>query len=211
MAIVITPSGKKLNYKSKNEKFSIIEISEYLDGIVKPVFAGNNWIFVNENGIQLKLPYNQVASAMLGFNIYGLCLIVSQDELPCQFFILNENQNMKNYQQINRNNFESAGGIDYSGDEFLSNIYKKEQEKLRIKQIYLQAYKNLIENKIPFEELKNNFIVYKENDNIINTSDYESRIDILNKLIDFFTEEEDYEKCIEFVKLKTYLEESENG
>lgn len=217
MAVVITVQGKKINYKPQRGKFTIQEISEYLDGLVEPTFIGNNWVFVNKNGIQLRLPYNQYASAIMGFNIYGLCLIVPQEELPCQFFLNDKNNELLDKQDIDElfeytepNYYiKNINYNEFDNNENKEDLYTKFQndeiEKNKLDILYYSAYKNLIEKHVPFNKLIKKFIIFDDGINIIDVPTTESQIKILDKMITYFSEKEEYEKCIEILKLKNYI------
>jgi len=232
MAMVITPTGKNKKHEPINGKtFTIYEISKYLDGLVEPAFIGNNWVFMNKNGLLLKMQYNEYASKMMGFDIYGLCLIIPQEELPCQFFLAddeyeNENENEDEYKdnkyqndteyketkhQQNESDYMPNDDIE-SVDNILSKIYQKEKETKKLKFLYEQAYKNLILSKKSYYDLlnKNNFIIYENESNVFDCPTKESKIQMLQDMITFFINTEEYEKCIELLNLKLFIEENDN-
>jgi hypothetical protein len=228
MAMIITPTGKNKKHKPINGKtFTIYEISKYLDGLVEPAFIGNNWVFINKNGSLLKMQYNEYASKMMGFDIYGLCLIVPQEELPCQFFLADDEYENDEYENDNYESNESNAEYketkhqqnesDYmlnddieAMDNVLSKIYQKEQEVKKLKIFYEQAYKNLISSNKSYYDLLQNFIVYENENNVFDCPTKESKTQILQNMITFFINIEEYEKCTDLLNLKLFIEENDN-
>ena len=210
MASVIYPDGNVVAIKPKNKLFTLIEISKFLEGIVEPSFIGNNWVFVNKNGLLMRKKFNLTASEMMGFEIFGSCMLISNEELPCQFFMIGEefDENDPN-DEFYPDDYHEDEEIDNLDNKLMNEKVKqptKEEEEAAIDYLYSEAYKNLIDSNIPFEELMKNFIIYKDELSTITPNTVEDRVLMLKNMIEHYIKKEQYEKCTKITKLLNYIE-----
>jgi len=187
--MTILRSNGKTEDIIKDEPVTILEISKIINGLVEPVFIGEFWVFTCKNGQRLKRDLNEKASNILNFDIYGDVVLAKDTELTPSFFIPPDV--MKEIKSISDNlvnNLVTQNGDDDSGD-----LPKIDDEKV-LNSIMNEAYKRIMGT--PFDDLMKNFIIFDDGIKkvTINTN-YNDRIDAVNKLLDFFIEQEDYNKC----------------
>lgn len=204
MGVVITPSGEHKRLKpQEGEVFSLWEISEILDGIVDIAFIGNKWIFINKLAHKRQFPYNETASLIFNYPIAGLCIVLNEEELPPQFLIPDKIKEVENY--LHENNDET----------YLKNDSFKKMEKdktsgdnSKMKEDTLkEAYYLLFETGKDIDEIPNNFIIYRKGNKVIDLSnDIDKQMHLLNELMNFYLELEEYEKCSNISKLIDYLQ-----
>lgn len=75
-AVEILPAGPKWTLKEMQEK-----VGGYIELVGRTNMAPGNLMFVNEDGLSLRLPENRRAGLMAGCRIVGDALIVSQEEV----------------------------------------------------------------------------------------------------------------------------------
>lgn len=193
MAKVIKPTGEIFELMPENEKFTIEELSKLLGGLVAILFIEDKWIFVNKNGLQLKFEYNVNASKYVGFHIYGYCIIAKQNELPSQFFMVNEEEMT-----------EDQDTQDLEPSQVLE-TQEGENMELLISDMCEKAYTELIAKNRPYDKLDDRFVIYSKDNYKAIVESFEDRIKVIDTMIDYFSGKEEYEKCSRILNLKKYL------
>ncbi|BCR35188.1 DUF3846 domain-containing protein [Mariniplasma anaerobium] len=76
--LIITPDYKVEIVKAKDECFSLKELQEYVNGYIE-LYPTNNktyHIIVNEEGLLMRLPLNQLSSKLYGIHAVGNVVII---------------------------------------------------------------------------------------------------------------------------------------
>jgi hypothetical protein len=203
MATLLKINGEKEELFPTDETFQLKEISQIIDGIVEPIFIGEYWLFYCRNGKVLDRPLNNIASDMIGLPVYGNVVIANDSELTKSFFVppdLIEEIRRMNFQLMQQPLTDNKLGdiTDPISEEQL-----QEQLQEEVKELIQEGYKKLIESGKSFDELMLNFELFNNGiQKIVVPPDKERRLKAVQKMIDYFTEHEEYEKCLKLQSFK---------
>lgn len=180
----------------KEGPYTIAEISNILDGIVIPLFFGEFWIFYLKTAESDPALLNKKASDILRMNIYGNVILAKDTELTPSFFFPPEIQ--KDIKEI-----ASKMASNMMEDETFRNELEINEEEVKSK-IMNEAY-DIITTK-SFSSLMKDFVIYNDGiKKVYINANYEDRIEVINIMLNYFTEKEEYDKCIEINKFKNKL------
>lgn len=183
MATVIYPDGTREKINMDNhKKLKMSDISKLLGELIQPLYYKNKWVFFVKNGFLKKMGYNLIAEGMIGYPIFGPVLIVEPNELSDNF--LNKENN----------------NLEYAGFDKTNENYERINEN---ETIYNTLYNSTFGKKMSHYEIMNNFILIENGKKINLSNNITEQIEHLNNMIDIFSENEEYEKCI---LIKGYLD-----
>lgn len=194
MATLLKTDGTKEAIMPMSEVFSLREISLILNGIIEPIFIGEYWLFYCKNGKGLNLPLNQPATNMIGMEVYGSIIIASDSELSPTFLIPPEI--VHEIKAVGQRIMDKQQPV---AEEDIPEELKEQA----LDSIMESGYKFLISEGREFDSIMTNFELYNDGiDKIVIGPDKVKRIGAIDKLINHFSEKEDYEKCANLTKFK---------
>lgn len=201
MATILRTNGKREEYTCKDNHITIAEISTIVNGLVEPLFIGEFWFFLCKNALRLKRDLNNQASEILGMEVWGDAIIAKDTELSPTFFF--PEQVIK---EIKVMSAQMAKKIIKDNPEISESKVTDEEKIEATNHLMHEGYKNLIESGKSFQLLMKNFEIYNDGVNVINVPPVlEARIDATNILIDYFTKNEEYDKCAKLIELKNKI------
>jgi len=216
MATILKTDGTKVMVLPVGEVFTLKEISTIIDGIVEPIFIGDYWIFHAKNGNFLDRGANNTASVMVGFEIFGPIILAKDDELSPSFFIppdvireiKNVGKQLTNKQPPAPPDFPGEQQPEQPEPSEGGDKLSDEEKKEAMGRLLNEGYRMLIQSGKPFESLMQNFELFNDGvQKITVPANRERRIGAITKIIDYFTELEEYEKCAELVKFKNKVDD----
>ena len=148
-------------------KFTLDDITTLVDGIVEFCFFKNVCFFYNKHGHILNMPANQNATVLLSYPISGICLVIESSELSSPFFTSDYNNDSE--KQIEED--------EYSIYTKTFNCIFNNNTESEIK----SCKRFLLPNNITLDMSKE--------------SDIDKFVVVLNSLLEFFLQREEYEKC----------------
>lgn len=189
MGYLITDKNERILIEPMNRiTYSVREISNLIGGIVEPLFLGNYWIFRNKNTENLNL--NSKLTDVLNIPIYGKCFLASENELEPYFFfpkeqllkMINSDPNLiKKIYDENYNENVNTANEDIEREDAFNILF------------------NEIFNKKTLKKMKFSY------DNIVKDIETVDKINLLEEMLLFFQELEEYEKCQKIVDFQKYL------
>lgn len=205
IAYLIKPDNEKVEIKPKSHRFHLKEISEYIDGLVEPLFVGKWWLFKSRTRKGLKK--NSELSEKMNIPIYGNCLLIDEDLLEPYFFFPEE-LILATAKEIAEKKLSELH-IDPLKDEneemgVIDTV--KEAESKRF--IYNDTYDAIFSGK-NITSILREISIYDDGYRRFNIAP-SKQLEFLYDFLDFFIEKEEYEKC---EKIKKVIEqvEKKNG
>jgi hypothetical protein len=212
MAVKITSEAIVRTIKPSREHFTLDELNSHVEGWIEPLKVGPFWVMYKENSKESGKEYNQVASFFFDVPIYGTVLIVPPQQMPTEWelagpedfrytadqidagFLTSLQNSLMMYRTFNTQvekeiipkeewSYKPTGEIDENTANFFKEVYQTIIDQKNIEQI-----------------------LYEDEETIIRTDTIEDKIKTLQLMIDYFIEEEEYEKC---AALKKYITEIE--
>lgn len=181
-----------------DEKFTLIELSNILNSVVEPLFFNEWWIFKSRNIFHLDI--NGEATRILGFPIYGDVIFIMSDMLSDTFFF------PKEIISSMVDELKQQAGLE-SYDDTVNPKEPLDDESVNL--IMQKIYSVLFESNKTYDQLLSSYKDGQGVDLILNGNKKES-LDNLNKLLQYFINIEDYEKCKNIKELYKYLEDFMN-
>lgn len=192
--ILVNTDGTRVNITQKIE--SIKTISELLNGIIEPIALGEWWVFKLRD---IRTDLNNDITKIINIPTYGPCILAKEDELPKYFFYPKEWFKKK------------------ENDDIYEDVLNKKSDSLyNIKEdddtndIELSALNDLYYNLFPVDKNVDYKLLDKEiNKKLKKDPEYLSastyQIEMMDKMLEVFIEEEEYEKCNNIYNLKKYI------
>lgn len=229
MAKLIKVNGDIIEVKPKKDKFTLKEINEMIGEYVYPFFNYEHWVFINNFIKPTTKNHNKEASDLLQIHISGDCLVAVESELlpifliSHDFFTIIEDVMGKYIDELNKifdimdEEEMEDGDEDEDNDEIRDLIIKeksveeddREIQRKRYEYLMEETYKNLIELNISFKDILKRFIIFRSNIKYIEIeNDKEKRIELIDSLLKYYINKEEYEKCKKIGVLKDYIEKN---
>lgn len=193
MGVILKSDGRKEEIRPRDGHFTLLEISNLLDGLIVPHFVGEYWLFINVTGFKQGLSFNEPASALFNYPIAGSCFIALVDELPPQFFLSDKNET----------NIEDGPSTIERRNSPIENSSNKEESKSdKHYELCAQTYNKIFSKNRTNKNIKKRFLIITKNNETKDISNnISSQIEILNTLLNTFLHNEEYERCQRIVDL----------
>ena len=214
MAVKITSDAIVRVIKPVSHQFNLDELNDQVEGWIEPLKIGPIWVMYKEKAKEEGEPLNQVASFFFDVAMYGTVLVVPAQEMPTEWDLMED----KDYEY-------SSGQVDsgflsslqqalvynrvFNKDDNFKGFTKEEwsyepsdEINEEVKDFFRKAYDSIVSTHLT----KDNTVLFEDDDVIIKTPSNEDRIKTIQQMIDYFVEEEEYEKCGKLLKLKEDLQ-----
>lgn len=212
MAIKITSDAIVRTVKPALQQFSLNELNDHVDGWIEPLKIGPIWVMYREKAKENGEPPNQLASFFFDVAMHGAVMIVPPQQMPSEWELMEDTDYRYSSDQID-SGFLSAlhqalvlnRFIDIPDADELTSFMKEEwsyQPSDEIsdneKDFFRKVYDTIIKQKLKKEDT----VLFEDDDVIVKTETNEDRIKALQQMIDYFVEEEEYEKCAKLLQVK---------
>ena len=197
---IMRPAGRK---------FELQDLNESVDGFIEPFKIGPVWVMYDEEAKKKGEPLNTIASFFFQVAMHGTVLVVPSQQLPSDWDVSEPEDyrftadeidtgvliSLQNALMYNRVFGNSRDPLE-TFERYLPKeewVYKPDTEKVddNTKDFYRQVYDFISSNPDSF---KKNILIDEESVTVRVDSD-EDRELIVNQMIEFFLETEEYEKC----------------
>jgi hypothetical protein len=218
MAIKVSVTGEILKILPLHNYFNINEMEHFVGGWPYPIKIGPIWVIQNEELIKTQEDKNNLASRFFRSNMFGDILILSSHELPAEWDLLDDNDKKYTPEEIEAGFIKSLTEmVIYENFYYPINspelknvnkhkkteyIYSPEKQKVfdeDFKVFLKNAFDHIIEN-------KEDFIVYKDENNIVKVENKNDKLKTLEQMLNIFVEEENYEVAAKIRDLKFMIE-----
>ena len=215
MAIKITSEAIVRTVKPEFTQFSLKELNDHVEGWIEPLKIGPIWVMYREKAKEDGEKLNQLATFFFDVPMYGTVMVVPPQQMPEEWDLMEEHDHRYSSDQID-SGFLSAlhqalvlnRFIDKPTADELTSFMKEEWSYLpsnevgeEEKEFFRKNYDTLINPNLN----KDDTVLFEDDDIIVKTSNNEDRIKTLQQMIDFFVEEEEYEKCAKLLQVKEKL------
>lgn len=222
MAVQIdSDSIVKVIQPSNDRKFSLEELNNLVEGFIEPLKIGPVWILYDEKAKKNRTEENAVASFFFGLPLYGKVLVVPSQELPDSWDVLDEFDRKYTADDVNNgfllslqksliqyrvygvpghNRLDNLKEAFQGQEEWMYQPPNKAELDENTADFYTQVYEYITKHPDMFK--KN--IILNKSDLIIKIESQVDRERMLNQMIEFFVEKEEYEKCSSLKSLITF-------
>jgi hypothetical protein len=212
MAIKITSDAIVRTVKPALQQFSLNELNEHVDGWIEPFKIGPIWVMYREKAKENGEPLNQLASFFFDVAMHGTVIVVPPQQLPLEWELMEDKDYRYSSDQID-SGFLSAlhqalvlnRFIDKPEADTLTSFMKEEwsyqpsdETSDNEKDFFRKVYDTIIKQNLKKEDT----VLFEDDDVIVKTETNEDRIKALQQMIDYFVEEEEYEKCAKLLQVK---------
>jgi hypothetical protein len=211
MAIKITTEAIVKVIKPKGQQFSLEELNEQVDGWIEPLKIGPLWIMYREKAKEEGEEMNQIASFFFDVAIYGTVMVVSPQEMPTEWDLLDESENSWTADQI-ESGFLTALQSALIYNRLMNSKIKdtspisKEEWSFKpsdevddsLKDFFRKSYDLIVAHK----DKPDATLLFEDDTVIVRTANKTDHIKALDQMINYFIEEEEYEKCAQLQKIK---------
>jgi hypothetical protein len=212
MAIKITSDAIVRTVKPALQQFSLNELNDHVDGWIEPLKIGPIWVMYREKAKENGEPLNQLASFFFDVAMHGTVMVVPPQQMPPEWELMEDPDYRYSSDQVD-SGFLSAlhqalvlnRFIDKPTADELASFMKEEwsyQPSNEIgddeKDFFRKVYDTLVKQNLKKEDT----VLFEDDDIIVKTASNEERIKALQQMIDYFVEEEEYEKCAKLLEVK---------
>lgn len=212
MAIKITSDAIVRTIKPTHQQFSLNELNDHVDGWIEPLKIGPIWVMYKEKAKENGEPLNQIASFFFDVAMHGTVMIVPPQQMPVEWDLMEDTDYRYSSDQVDTG-FLSAlhqalifnRFMDKPTMEELDSFMKEEwsyQPSEEIgdeeKDFFRKVYDTLIKQNLKKEDT----VLFEDEDIVVKTTSNEDRIKTIQQMIDYFVEEEEYEKCARLLEVK---------
>jgi len=195
--------------RPEGRKFNLQDLNDSVDGFIEPFKIGPVWVMYDEEAKKKGEPLNTIASFFFQVAMHGTVLVVPSQQLPSDWDVAEpEDYNftpdeidtgvlisLQNALMYNRVFGGTRDPLD-TFEKYLPKeewVYKPEPENFdeNTKDFYRQVYDYISKNPDSF---KRNIII-DETSVTVRVETQEDREMIVNQMIEYFLETEEYEKC----------------
>lgn len=210
MAVKITSEAIVQTVRPSREYFTLDELNSHVEGWIEPMKVGPFWLMYKENSKESGKEYNQVASFFFDVPIYGTILIVPPQQMPIEWELTDPNDFRYTPDQIDAGFLTSLQNSLMMYRNFNTQVEKEilPKEEWSYKptgeidentaEFFKKVYQTIIDQKSVDQ------ILYEDEETIVRTDNIKDKITTLQLMIDYFVQEEEYEKC---AALRNYVNE----
>jgi hypothetical protein len=213
MAIKIDPESIVRVIRPTNHKFYLDELNDHVEGFIEPVKIGPVWVMYDEKAKEKNLPENKVASFFFNVALYGTILIIPPQQLPEEWDIMDDEDRRYSSDDIDSGFLLSLQNALMHNRVFgTPGTYNIENLKDRFtpqeEYTYTPPHKDFIDENTPDfyqqvydfitanpEQFKKN-ILLSSGTLLIKIEKEEDKERMLNQMIEYFVQQEEYEKCV---------------
>jgi len=212
MAIKITSDAIVRTVKPTFQQFSLTELNDHVEGWIEPLKIGPIWVMYREKAKENGEPLNQLASFFFDVAMHGTVMVVPPQQMPTEWELMEDTDYRYSSDQVD-SGFLSAlhqalvlsRFMDKPTVDELDSFMKEEwayQPSDEVgdeeKDFFRKAYDMLIEQ----NHKKDDTVLFEDDSIIVKTVSNEDRIKTIQQMIDYFVEEEEYEKCAKLLQVK---------
>ena len=221
MAILITEEAVVKTVVPKKSFFNIEELNEIVEGWIEPLKVGPLWVIYKEDITRGSL--NEVASMVFRMPLRGKVLVVPVQQLPCEWDLMDEEDRHYTAEEVDCGFLLSlqttllqshyAQGAAYSPngtaifnmkgkEEWMYDPRTDDQEDEHDE----NANRFLKEKVYPFlvnskkKQLKE-MLLFEDDEVVVKVKTAEDFLYTINRIIQVYVEEEEYEKCAQLQKI----------
>jgi len=221
MAIKITTEGLIRTIKPNRASFELRDLEFEVGGSIEPVKIGPVWVIYSEQSKEV-MPRNSVASSFFEVAIYGDVMVVPPQQLPHDWDIMDEEDYKYTAEEVDegfilslQRSLLNTAGMPFHAiannfpnpfayiEEFL---YKPPHELAADDTNTRDFYRQICEKPINVEKLSREGIILEDPGVVIRVKEREDRLIMINQMIQFYIETEEYEMCAKLQKVKADLE-----
>lgn len=213
MASIIYPDGSLQDIipPSGRPTFTMMDMCLALSGPVAVFFISDLWVFSNRMGLQLNLPVNQRIYNDFRVTIHGPCIVCKISELPPQFFVPSEEDFQKAQMTIDRillqRNRPPAHHSVEGSDDDLSDTRTVHFTPEVQAQVMEAAYENFMRAKDGKDAILKKLVLFNNAEIYIEIPPQkEHRLNTIDNIIQYFSDTEEYEKCMRLRELRVSME-----
>jgi hypothetical protein len=195
--------------RPEGRKFNLQDLNDTVDGFIEPFKIGPVWVMYDEEAKKKGEPLNAIASFFFQVPMHGTVLVVPSQQLPSDWDVAEPEDykftpdeidtgvliSLQNALMYNRVFGSSRDPLE-TFEKYLPKeewVYKPDDENIdeNTKDFYRQVYNFISKNPDSF---KKNVIIDEESVTV-RVETQEDRETIVNQMITYFLETEEYEKC----------------
>jgi hypothetical protein len=192
-----------------SKKFNLQDLNDNVEGFIEPFKIGPVWVMYDEEAKKKGEPLNAIASFFFQVAMHGTVLVVPSQQLPADWDVSDPEDYMFTADEIDTGVLISLqNSLMYNRvfgntrdpletfEKYLPKeewVYKpgEEETDTNTKDFYRQVYDFISKNPDSFK--KN--IIIDEQSVTVRLEEDEDRVMIVNQMIEYFLETEEYEKC----------------
>jgi hypothetical protein len=216
MAVKITSDGIVKIAAPEGFQFNLDELNSHVDGWIEPLKIGPVWVMYREKSKESGEPLNQVASFFFDVPMYGTVLVVPPQQMPTEWEIMEPSDYKWSSEQIDTGFLTALKNslLQYKimnevlrgmGEEVDKKNPFKEEWAFRptdeidddLKEFFRKSYDSIVAQEKPADDT----LLFEDDNIIVRTLNKEDRHKAIEQMIQYFVEEEEYEKCAKLKKL----------
>lgn len=193
------------------KSFNLEDLNKIVDGFIEPLKLGPVWIMYDEKAKENGAALNEIASFFFNVALYGTVLIVPPQQLPLDWDLMEDSDRKYSAEDIDAGfllSLQTAliqqrvfGGL--TDMENLMDKFPSGQEEWfysppvedtldeSTQDFYRQVYDYITMNPDKFKK----DILLEDRNTLVRVRNIEERKKVINQMIDYFVQEEEYEKC----------------
>jgi hypothetical protein len=221
MAVLITSESIVKLVNPKGVRFDIAELNDIVEGWIEPFKIGPLWIMHSEDS--KKYDQNEIASTIFQISLRGKVLVVPVQQLPKEWdlmnpedekytgeevdmgFLLSLHKTLVNRNLASENAIYSPDGSMFFNDRRTKEIWTYDPRE--DEDIEEETARNFLKEKVyPFlvrskkKQLKD-MLLFEDDEIIVKVSTIDDFLYTINRIIQVYVEEEEYEKCAQLQKI----------
>jgi hypothetical protein len=220
MAVKITTDGYVKTVKPFRSYFNLHDLEEEVGGMIEPIKIGPVWVIYSEDARKLGLPLNKVASFFFEVAIHGSVVVVPPQQLPPEWDIMDENDYIYTSEQVDdgflislqRALINSMNMPLYTQNPFPMKeefSFRPPNELAADDENTRDFYRQVCDKPINIDKFKKDGIILEESEVVIMVKEHTDKIKMIDQMIEFHLETEEYEKCAKLKEIKHELEGSQ--
>ena len=212
MAIKITTDAIVKTVKPASQQFNLTELNDHVNGWIEPIKIGPIWVMYQENAKENSEPLNKLASFFFDVAMYGTVMVVPPQQMPPEWEIMEDPDYKYTADQVDTGfltTLQQAILLNRSVNKYASNesdFFVKEEWSYQPseeiceedKDFFKKVYNVLIEQNLKKEDT----VLFEDDEIVVKTANNEDRIKTIQQMINYFVEEEEYEKCAKLIEVK---------
>ena len=213
MAIKITTDSIVKIIRPTSHKFNLQELNDLVEGFIEPLKIGPVWVMYADRAKEEGQPLNNVASFFFDMAVYGPVLIIPPQQLPAEWDIMDPEDYRYTSDDIDNgfllslqkalihNRVFGASRGEENIEKFVSRFEPTEEwtykppanDKIddNTADFYRQVYEYISKNPEQFKK----DIILSEDHLVVKLEKHEDKPKMLQQMIDYFVNQEEYEKC----------------
>ena len=221
MAVLITSESIVKLVNPKGGRFDIAELNDIVEGWIEPFKIGPLWIMHSEDS--KKYDQNEIASTIFQISLRGKVLVVPVQQLPKEWdlmnpedekytgeevdmgFLLSLHKTLVNRNLASENTIYSPDGSMFFNDRSAKEVWTydpreddDEEEEISRKFLKEKVYPFLVKTK---KKRIKDMLLFEDDEIVVKVNTPEDFLYTINRIIQVYVEEEEYEKCAQLQKI----------